>query len=127
MPAYRLINCTPHAIHIFPDDEWQHQLWIEGVKQPGAPLTIEPSGTVPRVEEVMEPDPLGDLIGIEARRVTYGRVADLPDEQGGVIYIVSRIIAQAVPDRRDLVFPVDFVRDEAGRILGSRALGRFAS
>lgn len=40
------------------------------------------------------------------------------------LLIVSRLVAEACPERDDLVVPDDTVRDDAGRIIGCRALAR---
>lgn len=37
--------------------------------------------------------------------VTYGEVEGLPAPQDGVLYIVSAMVAEAVPNRHDLVVP----------------------
>lgn len=37
-------------------------------------------------------------------------VRNLPEPEEGVYYIVSRLIAESLPDRRDLIFPDDSVR-----------------
>ena len=56
--------------------------------------------------------------------LSFPEVAHLPAPQPGVGYFVSRFLAARVP-RNDLYFPADEVRDENGRIIGCRALGRF--
>jgi hypothetical protein len=57
----------------------------------------------------------------------FGAVTGLPDPCEGVVYVVSSITAQAVPDRRDVFVPARPVRDEKGRIVACRALGRIGS
>ena len=52
-------------------------------------------------------------------------VTGLPEPQEGVIYLTSTLVAQAVPDRTDVLVPADLRRDEAGRIIGCGALQRF--
>lgn len=52
---------------------------------------------------------------------------DLPDAQDGVGLIVSRITATAAPHRRDLFFPWDEVRTDAGMIIGVRGLAQIAA
>jgi len=42
----------------------------------------------------------------------------LPDKQEGVLYIVSRITAEALPNRDDLLMVDGTVRDDDGRIIG---------
>jgi hypothetical protein len=55
-------------------------------------------------------------------RGTYGQVIDLPDQQEGVLLVVSALVRAALPGRRDLASPADLVRDTVGRVLGCRAL-----
>ena len=53
--------------------------------------------------------------------VTYeedGVEMPLPDKQEGVLYIVSRITAEALPNRDDLLMVDGTVRDDDGRIIG---------
>ena len=56
--------------------------------------------------------------------VTYEH-NELPPESNGTIYIVSQLVAAAFPNRKDLVYPIKFVRDDAGKILGCQAFGIF--
>lgn len=51
-------------------------------------------------------------------------VSGLPDPEPGTLLIVARDVVLARPDRADLVFPDDIVRDDAGRVVACRALGR---
>lgn len=41
-----------------------------------------------------------------------------------VLFIVSRVVAEAAKDRDDLLIPDDVARDEEGRVIGCRALAR---
>ena len=47
-----------------------------------------------------------------------GEEVPLPNQQEGVFYIVSRITAEALPDRSDLLMVDGTVRDDDGRIIG---------
>lgn len=51
-------------------------------------------------------------------------VVGLPARQQDVLLIVSRMVAAALPQRRDLVFPYDVMRDSEGHPIGCRALGQ---
>jgi hypothetical protein len=51
-------------------------------------------------------------------------VEELPAPQPGVWLVVPRVVADACPGRRDLVFPYREVRDDTGRVIGCTALGR---
>ena len=59
--------------------------------------------------------------------VTASHVADLPARRPGTGYLVSRMVAEALPGRRDLFFPEDLVRDQDGNVIGCEKLGRPAS
>ena len=63
-----------------------------------------------------------DGITVPVNQTRFGEVSDLPDPQPDTIYIVSALVAQAVPDRQDVFIVDDSVRDEQGRIIGARAL-----
>ncbi|MBY6274192.1 MAG: hypothetical protein CW346_18740 [Bacillaceae bacterium] len=81
-----------------------------------------PSGTVARCTSQREV--IGSINNIPINRTTFGAVSGLPDPEPGVYYIVSALVAQALPEREDLLIPDDTVRDEAGRIIGCRAFAR---
>lgn len=115
-----IINLTPHAIH-----------FMNEVGE--TVLTVPPSGTVARAEEQKENIGVIDtgiehsivgVVKIPVNRKKYGNISGLPDPQPDTIYIVSVLVAQAVPDREDVFIPDDIVRDEQGRIIGCRALAR---
>lgn len=108
-----LKNLTPHSISVFAAD--------------GKTLlvTVPPSGdiarvTVSRVETgvvPIEPD-----AAIPVYVGTYGAVTGLPAPALGTIYIVSAMVRQAVPTRRDVLSPGELIRDAAGQPLGCRGL-----
>ncbi|MFB6367662.1 hypothetical protein ACFCP7_27240 [Paenibacillus elgii] len=104
-----VINLTPHAIHIMPEG-------------PDGPVrTIESTGFARAKTERTK---IGDIDGIPVFRTVFGNVEGLPDPQPETVYIVSALTAQAVPHRDDVFIPDDAVRDEQGRVIGCRALGR---
>ncbi len=47
----------------------------------------------------------------------YG-AGNLPWPEDGVVFIVSQMVCDAFPERRDLVYPASDVWDDAGRIIG---------
>ena len=55
-------------------------------------------------------------------RTCYGAVVGLPEEQDGVLYIVSGLVRAALPDRKDLASPAKLVRNDKGEIVGCEAL-----
>jgi len=107
-----LTNLTPHEIVVVGHDG-RHL------------LTLPPSGTVARVATTEEslPSLAVDDQEIPVVRPTMGDVEGLPEPQDDVIYVVSRLVAEAAPRiRRDLVCPGPLVRDDAGRPIGCRGL-----
>lgn len=105
----KLINLTPHAINFVDGDG-------------NAVLTVAPSGDLARVSS--QTVTIGDCDGIPITTTWFGAVVGLPDRQDGTGFIVSSLVAQRVPDRDDVFIPSDSVRDDAGRIIGCRSLGR---
>jgi len=107
----KLVNLTPHEIVLMP--------------APGGEIHIPPSGTVARCETCREAKGVVGVCGtlIPINRTTFGAITGLPDPAPDTLYIVSAVVAQAAR-RDDVVIVDDAVRDEAGRIIGARALAR---
>ena len=108
----KLVNLTPHALNLMPEGP------------DGPTVTIPPSGQVARcaVDRVQVDTVAVDGITVPVNQTRFGQVSDLPDPQPDTIYIVSSLVAQAVPDRPDVLIVDDAVRDDQGRIIGARAL-----
>jgi hypothetical protein len=113
----KLVNLTPHTINVVASDGTTI-------------LAIEPSGDVARVSSHTETTGFvtvwdGDgAVLIPVTATVFGDVQGLPDPQSDVAFVVSSLVAQRVPDRDDVFIPSDSVRDNAGRIIGCRSLGR---
>jgi hypothetical protein len=107
-----IVNLTPHALNLMPEGP------------DGPTVTIPPSGQVARcaVDRVQVNTVAVDGIAIPVNQTRFGEVSDLPDPQPDTIFVVSALVAQAVPDRQDVFITDDAVRDEQGRIIGARAL-----
>jgi hypothetical protein len=103
-----LVNLTPHNIDIFLPDE-THRV-------------IPPTGDIARVTQTFTS--AGSIEGIPVVRTQLGDVFNLPDTEPGVYYIVSRMVIQALPQRKDLVAPGQLIRDDDGRPIGVRELIR---
>lgn len=102
------MNLTPHAINF--------------VSQDGDILkTVEPSGSVARVS--VKTETIGEADGIPVTSSVYGEIKNLPEPEEGTIYIVSSLVAGRTK-RKDVFIPNEPVRDEKGRIIGCRSLGR---
>ena len=106
-----LINLTPHEVNLH--------------LPAGRALTIPSSGEVARVATT--PAEAGELWAGRCNPVplitqTFGEVVNLPDPKDGDFFIVSALVRAACPNRYDLGSPAELVRDDAGRIIGCRAL-----
>lgn len=106
----KIVNLTPHALN-FLDAENRVMLTV-------------PSSGVARAAQRRESIGAIDADGVTlpVTRSVFGAVEGLPAEQDDVIYVVSALTAQAVPERDDVFIVDDSVRDENGRIIGVRGL-----
>ena len=104
-------NLTPHPVTLVVD---------------GQTVTLPPDGTPPRVSTTETPVGTVAVDGAEVPifQVSTGELDNLPEQQPGVWLLVSRMVAEAAPHRRDLVIPHGLVRDDAGRVVGCSALGQ---
>lgn len=100
----QFINMTPHPLN------------ISGTHIPVGELPT------PRLEVTREQ--LGELGGFSMVRSTMGAPTGLPEEQEGVVLIVSALVAEhpSVAHRGDLAYPGEAIRDENGRIVGAKGL-----
>ena len=105
----KIVNLTPHSINFLREDN-------------SVLATIEPSGAVARAAQTRET--VGSIDGIAVNQCSYGAVTGLPDPQPETIYLVSALTAQACRDRNDVFIVDDAVRNEAGQIIGCRAIAR---
>ena len=106
--AMKILNLTPHTITLVLADETKE---------------IQPYGTIARVstQTVIE-GYIDNLIPIT--KTVFGEVENLPEPEEGTIYIVSSLVAQRCSHRKDVFIPNESVRDEQGRIIGCKSLGR---
>jgi hypothetical protein len=100
------INCTPHTLNI--------------VRVDGTILEIAPSGVCPRVGTTRLE--AGVIEGVETFFTELGSVENLPPREEGSLFIVSRMVLDACPDRSDLLCPGELVRDAQGRVIGCKGL-----
>lgn len=62
--------------------------------------------------------------GIDIYENIYGEVTGLPEFKEGVYYVVSAMVRQALPNRKDLLSPGQLIRNEAGQPIGCLGLVR---
>ena len=68
---------------------------------------------------------ISDIEGIPIVKNFYGAVYGLPDEEKGLFYIVSILVAQSLSGlRHDLIVPSRIVRDCTGKIIGCLAFSQ---
>lgn len=100
------LNYTPHVINI---------IYV------GETITILPEPEAIRLEQIDgEPEIIGD-IAVKNRK--YGE-GNLPEFNPFVGLIVSQMVAAEFPERSDLFYPGDLVRDDKGNIIGCKNLCR---
>jgi hypothetical protein len=106
----KLVNLTPHEVTI-----------LAGEATPF--VILGPSGVVARCSVTSRQlDPLFGVIPVATSEL--GEVTGLPEQEDGIALVVSRIVAEALPERSDLYFPGEVVRDEKGNIVACRGLCR---
>jgi len=110
---YTLENLTPHSIVI--EDK------------SGTLITILPTPNFcPRIE--IKTTLIKHIGNIPIFTTTYGKIVDLPYEstssQGVHLnsYIVSRLVKNACPNRKDFLCPVGLLRDDKGNVTGCTGL-----
>lgn len=107
----RIVNLTPHPLAIM---------------TPRGTIEIAPEATVARVETHTEARPDLLIAGFEAPvecvSLATGDVHNLPEAEPNTVYVVSSIVATAVPHRSDVATPHDLIRDDAGFVTGCRSL-----
>lgn len=108
----KIINLTPHDIVIVCGDK---KVVLERA-----------TGEIPRCSVNRREVEKVEINGLEIpiTQVEFGEVENLPEPKDNVFYIVSRAIAEALPNRTDLLIPDDTIRDEQGRIVGCKSLCR---
>jgi len=109
-----LVNLTPHTITIMGESG--------EVK-----AEIYPSGQIARVK--VEQAIIGKIDDIPVVKTVFSEVEGLPEPRLGTIFIVSSMVAQAVPHREDVVAPDTSpngaVRDSEGKIVGVKRFQRW--
>ena len=107
-----IVNLTPHALVLMPGGP------------DGPTVTIPPSGLVARraVDREQVDTVTVNGITVPVNQIQFGTVSDLPAPRPDTVFVVSALVAQRVPGRRDVYIVDDAVRDDQGRIIGARAL-----
>lgn len=104
-----ILNYTPHTINVC-DENGE-------VKE-----SYNSSGSA-RVQTTQEC--VGMINGVKIYSTKYGEVEGLPEENERTMILVSFLVKQALPERKDLICPNttpgQVVRDENGQIIGVKS------
>ena len=104
----KIVNLTPHQLMVF-DAAGESLL-----------ATIEP--TAPAARCSTKSETAGQVNGLPLFTTSYGEVADLPEQQADTMLVVSLVVRQACPDRKDLASPGELLRDANGQPRGCKGL-----
>lgn len=118
-----IINLTPHDVAIYNTTVCLLQsgrLYLreeEDTEEPPEPLRVYPAANEPARVHFVQGDP-GTADGILVYRWAPYGITGLPDAKPGTYYIVSKILAQACPEREDLIFPGTLIYDAEDNVVG---------
>lgn len=105
----KIVNLTPHTINFI--DSCGHIM-----------VQIEPSGNIARI--TTDTVVTGEINSIPVTETRFGKLENLPSPTENTCYIVSSIVAQRCVGRDDVFVPNEPVRDDHGRVIGCRSLGK---
>ena len=120
-----LVNLTDHDINIDLGDG----LMLVLPKKPGRVcrlLISDGRAETIRVQDPLHPDDATRFhtVGVAVGGSWIGVSPALPAPRPGVLYVTSRVVAEHFPERDDLVWPDDLIRDADGRVVAARGLAR---
>jgi len=116
-----VINCTPHDVAIYSTADcymYNGSLYLrEGDEEYPEPLHVYQAA-----KESARAIYVQRTAGMADEYLIYRRfpeeVANLPEPKPGTYYIVSKMLAQACPEREDLIFPGTTVYDAEDNVVG---------
>ncbi len=118
----RVVNCTPHPVTILDAASFLYK-----EVKPTPRVVFPPSNYVARVEyrtSLVERLLVENNV-IDVTTTKYTTVLGLPDPKRGVVYIVSKLVAEALfKERGDLYILSGITRTDQGKILGGRSLAK---
>lgn len=117
-----VINCTSHDVAIYNTADCilnNGRLYLrekEDMEYP-EPLRVYPAAKEPARMHFVQRDP-GLADGILVYCWAPYEITGLPDAKPDTYYIVSKILAQACPEREDLIFPGTLMYDADDNVVG---------
>lgn len=124
----KFVNMCPHKLVIAAEDATAADI-NQGKK---ILLTLEPSGTVARVDVDTQvtsylargpEEDTGTYGAVPVFKAQMGSVQHLPAPEDGTIYVVSFLVAQAAA-REDVLSPGELIRGEDGMPIACRGLAQ---
>lgn len=102
-------NLTPHSVNYISEED--------------IIISIEPEKTPARCfQSIVSDGTLKTAIGnFNLSKSKFGKVENIPEQEDGVYYIVSRLVLSACADRNDLLVPNEIVRNDSGQIIGCKS------
>ena len=104
----KVINLTPHVVNVYD---------LSNNPVCDIPVSGMP---IPRCHQ--DQVVVGIIDNITITRQSFGDVENLPAPVPDVYYVVTRMVADAMPERGDLLVPGPLVRDSQGNPCGCRGL-----
>lgn len=104
-----IINCTPHPVTMCDDNGVIYRTFPRGE-------------IIPRLSVIV--GKANSIDGIPTTKSTFSECLNLPQKKKGVFYIVSQMVKNAYPNRKDFLVPTEIVRDKNNNIIGCKSLGR---
>lgn len=116
-----IINCTPHDVAIYRTSDCYMRdgfLYIRDYEgEFPQPFLTYPAAKEPaRVTFIQKPAGMADWILIY--RWAPDEIVNLPGPKTDTYYLVPKMLAQACPERKDLIFPGTVVRNGSGDVVG---------
>ena len=103
MKTQKIINKTPHAVYLLKEDKSILRMFPKS------------NGMIRVKENVKQLEPID---GIPVCSTSWGKTNEVPDYVEGTFYIVSQLVKNALPKRKDFLTPKGAVRDDKGNLLG---------
>lgn len=106
-----LVNLTPHPLRLRKADGTFMDL-----PKPAAGVAI-PRRSVKTEQQ-------GEIDGLPVYKTVLGPVENAPAPQQDTVFVVSRLVVDAMPERTDLVSPGEAIRDADGKVIGANGVAR---
>jgi len=104
-----VINKTPHDVNVVDENGALIRTYTKSNSEIRLAVKTERIGNLPD--------------GTPLSKNQIGESQGVPEFEEGTYYIVSQMVQQALPLRKDFLVPAEVVRDAKGVIIGCKSLG----